>query len=72
MLAVVEVKARGAEAVALASITPRQRERIERASEYLVAQRPEWAALDRRFDVVVLSDAGWPKHVPDAWRPGLA
>ena len=72
LLAVVEVKARVRGADALEALTLRQRERLERASEWLVSRRPEWAGLDRRFDMVTLGASGWPRHLPDAWRPGLA
>lgn len=72
LLAVVEVKARPDSASAIEALTPRQRERIERASEWLVSRRPEWMELDRRFDLITLTASGWPRHLSDAWRPGLS
>ncbi len=72
LLAIVEVKARARTSDALESLTWRQRQRIERASEWLISRQPEWAVLDRRFDLVTLGASGWPRHLPDAWRPGLA
>lgn len=51
VLAVVEVKARDTKAAALHAVTPRQRLRLQRAAQWLVARRPDLAGLQIRFDV---------------------
>lgn len=68
-LAFVEVKRRALRDLALESVSQRQRRRIERASEAFIAGRPALAALDRRFDLVLVAARRLPHHVPDAWRP---
>ena len=71
VLAFVEVKARRSVGEAIHAISPNQRRRIERAAEAFVALRPDLAACDWRFDVVILEGRwGWPRHIADAWRPG--
>ena len=68
-LAFVEVKRRATLAAALEAVTPRQRRRILRAAEAWLAQRPDLAGLDLRFDALLLVPGRWPRHLPDAWRP---
>ena len=68
-LAVVEVKARADQRRALESISHRQRRRLVRAARWLIAARPELAALDIRFDVMAVAPWPIPKYVIDAWRP---
>jgi putative endonuclease len=67
-LVIVEVKARTDLGAAAESIGPRQRRRIRRAADWLRAGRPEWQALDLRFDVMLVAPWRWPTHVHDAWR----
>lgn len=69
VLAFVEVKARRDAGHAVAAVGPRQRRRIERAAGAFVGRRPELAGLDWRFDVMVVTPWGWPRHLRDAWRP---
>jgi len=69
VLAFVEVKARREAATAIAAVGPRQRRRIERAAGAFVGRRPELAGLDWRFDVMLVTPWGWPRHLRDAWRP---
>lgn len=68
-LAIIEVKARRDRATALESVGPRQRHRLRRAAEWLIAGRADLAALDIRFDVMAVAPWQPPKHVIDAWRP---
>lgn len=68
-LAIIEVKARGTLAGAVAAVTPRQRARIARAAAAFVARHPDLATLDIRFDVMLVTPWGWPRHLSDAWRP---
>lgn len=68
VLAIVEVKARPDPAAAAEAVTPRQRARLMRAAGWMVASRPELAALQIRFDVMLVTPWRWPRHVVDAWR----
>ncbi len=67
-LAIIEVKARQAVSDALESVSPRQRLRLVRAAEWLIAGRADLAALDIRFDVIAVAPWRLPKHVIGAWR----
>jgi putative endonuclease len=67
-LAFVEVKARPTQAEARDAIGPRQQARIARAAEAFLAQRPDLAQLDLRFDAVLLVPGARPCHMIDAWR----
>lgn len=67
-LAVIEVKARRDAQSAMEAVTPRQRQRIARAAEWLLAERPALAGLAIRFDVMLVTPWRWPRHMPDAWR----
>ncbi len=69
VLAFVEVKARADAASAIESITRTQRRRIERAALAYMARSPGLADCQPRFDVVLVTPRGWPRHIPDAWRP---
>jgi len=64
----VEVKARTAFAAAADAVMPKQQRRIARALDHFLVRRPDLAALDRRFDVVMVVPRRWPRHLPDAWR----
>ena len=68
VLAIVEVKARPDSAAAAEAVTPRQRERLIRAAGWVVAGRPDLAAMQVRFDVMLVTPWRWPRHVVDAWR----
>ena len=70
-VAFIEVKARRDQAAAAESITPRQRDRIQRAAQAFLQARPSLAGLDQRFDAILISPARWPVHLVDAWRPEL-
>ncbi|TAN49309.1 MAG: YraN family protein [Rhodospirillales bacterium] len=68
LVAFIEVKARADRDQAAEAIRPRQQERINRAAEAYLARHPELAALDVRFDAVLVGRAGSVSHVEDAWR----
>jgi putative endonuclease len=68
-LAFVEVKARRDFESAAYAITARQQTRITRAAGAYIARHPDCAALDLRFDVILMAPGGWPQHLPGAWRP---
>jgi putative endonuclease len=66
-VAFVEVKARSGEGAADA-LTPRQRRRIVRAAAAFLAIRPTLAALDIRFDVMLVGRGLFPRHLRAAFR----
>ena len=72
ILAFVEVKARATAEAGAEALRPRQRDRIARAAEAFVRTRPDLADLDWRFDLIVVTGGWRPRHLADAWRPGLA
>lgn len=69
ILAIIEVKSRAEVTVAANALTPRQRRRISRATEALVASRPDLSRLDIRFDLMLVAPRRLPRHWRDAWRP---
>ncbi|WP_439574123.1 YraN family protein [Phreatobacter sp.] len=66
-LVFVEVKARAASADADLALTRAQRLRIARAAEFWCARHPRHAAGDRRYDLVLVSRGGWPRHIEGAF-----
>ena len=68
VLAVIEVKSRGELAVAASALAPRQRRRIARAAEAFLTQRSDLAALDLRFDMMLVAPLHLPRHWHGAWR----
>ncbi len=68
-VAMVEVKARATRTAAAEALAPRQQNRIARAAEHFFAARPELAALNMRFDMMLVQPWRLPVHVRDAWRP---
>jgi putative endonuclease len=67
-IAFIEVKARKTVSKGLEAVSWRQRRRIERASMAFLQRQPALAAMEMRFDLVVVLPRGWPVHVMDAWR----
>ena len=45
------------------------RRRLVRAAQWLIAARPELAALNIRFDVTAVAPWRIPHYVIEAWRP---
>ena len=68
ILAFIEVKTRAEMAAAGEAIGARQQDRIRRAAALYLAHRPVYAALDARFDAILVLPWRWPVHVRDAWR----
>jgi putative endonuclease len=64
----VEDKARSAIDDAAESLHPAQAMRIARAAEQFCAKRPNFAAFERRFDLVLVAPGRWPRHIQDAWH----
>jgi len=69
LLVAIEVKHRPDLLTAGEAIDQRSRERISRALSRWLAQHPNLADLDLRFDAVLMVPGHWPRHLPDAWRP---
>ena len=69
VLVAAEVKLRPSLRAGAEAVTPRQRRRIARAVEAYIARHPDLAALNVRFDVVLVVPWHWPHHIMDAWRP---
>jgi putative endonuclease len=68
-LVIVEVKARRALGDAAEALVARQRRRIARATVQFLADRPRLAALDLRFDVMLVVPFSLPRHLRGAWTP---
>ena len=68
VLAFVEVKARADLDQAARAIAPRQQQRILRAANAFLQQRPDLLALQARFDAVLIAPGRLPQHLVDAWR----
>lgn len=63
-----EVKVRGDLDAAAWSILPRQQRRIAAAAEAWLGERPELAALNARFDAILVSTSGRVRHLPAAFE----
>ena len=68
ILAVVEVKAREDFASAAESVSDHQKKRLIRAAGWVASGRSDLAALQLRFDVMLVAPWRLPRHVVDAWR----
>ena len=68
VLVAVEVKARQDRDAAAFSISPRQQQRVARATEHFLATNPKYARHQIRFDAVLAAPGRLPRHIPDAWR----
>jgi putative endonuclease len=68
MLVFVEVKARRTQDMALESVTPQLRKRLEQAANQWVSRRRGLQQHLWRFDIVMLAPGKLPRHMRDAWR----
>ena len=68
VLAVVSVKARGAERAAAEAVTLGQRRRIARAAAWWLARRPAFGDHVLRFDAVLAAPRRLPRHVAGAFE----
>ncbi|HUZ34356.1 MAG TPA: YraN family protein [Xanthobacteraceae bacterium] len=66
-LVFVEVKARETAADAAEAVTERGKRRIIAAAELWLAQKPEDAERDIRFDVMLVTPGRIPKHIANAF-----
>jgi len=62
-----EVKARGRDADAAEAVTQRTKRRIIAAAELWLAQRPQDAQRDIRFDVILVAPGRMPRHIVNAF-----
>ncbi len=72
VLCFVEVKMRASTAAATEAVSPRQRQRIERAAALYMGARPALRHNGVRFDLVLIVPRCLPRHLKDAWRPDVA
>ena len=72
LVAFVEVKHRATPDLAVGSVTPGAWQRIARAAEFWMARHPALAGCGWRYDIVAVAPGHLPRHIRDAWRPGLA
>ena len=68
IIAFIEVKARPSAAVAMESVSARQRRRITRAALVFLQKRPDLAENQLRFDLILVTPGHLPHHIVDAWR----
>ena len=72
VVAFVEVKVRQNINDAKGAVTQTSWQRISRAAEFWMARHPAYADHGWRYDIIALSPRHPPRHIRDAWRPGLA
>jgi putative endonuclease len=68
-VAFVEVKARANHDSAAFALTEFQLRRIARAAEAFAARHPALVNCAWRFDAMLVTPRGWPRHMTDIWRP---
>lgn len=68
LLLFVEVKARERIDDAAYSVTERQKRRIAASAAAWLAQHPDDAARDIRFDAMLVAPKRWPRHIPAAFE----
>jgi putative endonuclease len=68
LLLFVEVKARERFDDAAYSVTERQKRRIAAAAAAWLAEHPDDAARDIRFDALLVAPRRWPRHIPAAFE----
>ena len=71
LLVFVEVKARTTFDGAAWSISERQKQRIAAAAALWLAQNPQDALHDMRFDAILVAPRRWPKHIEAAFESSL-
>jgi putative endonuclease len=68
LLAFLEVKARPTLTDAAFALGPRQRARLLRAAEVLLAEHPDWGREGVRFDVILVDAQLNVRRIQDAFR----
>ncbi len=69
-LAFVEVKRRNSIAEAEASLTIRQRQRMQRGAEHWLGKRPRYRDHDIGLDAILVVPRRWPRHMQDVMGLG--
>lgn len=68
LLIFVEVKARAKLDDAAYSVTERQKRRIAAAAGGWLAENPDDAMCDMRFDAILVAPRTWPRHIAGAFE----
>ncbi len=68
LLVFVEVKARERLDDAAYSVTERQQRRIAAAAASWLAENPDDASRDIRFDALLIAPGRWPRHITAAFE----
>jgi putative endonuclease len=71
VLAFVEVKARERFEDAAECFTARQQRRVAAAAAAWLAEHPEDAGCDIRFDAMLVTPGRLPRHIPGAFEPEI-
>ena len=66
-LAIIEVKARPSQDLALDAVPQRARRRLRQAASIFLQKRPSLLSLAVRFDLMVVTPFAWPRHIAGAW-----
>ncbi|MBN9412588.1 MAG: YraN family protein [Candidatus Paracaedimonas acanthamoebae] len=66
ILAIIEVKARSTEALALESLQKTQQQRIQRAATWFLTKNPKLTGLQVRFDIILVLPWRWT-HLQNMW-----
>ena len=67
-LVFVEVKKRPDTETALNAVRIKNRQRIQKTSQVFLSRYPQYQNYEIRYDVMMMT-GGFPKHLPNAWRP---
>jgi putative endonuclease len=70
VLLFVEVKARARHDEAAEAVTGRQQKRIVAAAQYWLASHPDDCTKHIRFDVILVTAWGFPRHIAGAFDAG--
>lgn len=68
LLVFCEVKLRETLRAAAESLSQRQRQRIAAAAECYLAEHPEYAMMNMRFDAILIARDGGVEHLPGAFE----
>lgn len=67
LVAIIEVKARNTEIMAVDAVTATAKRRIRDATDLWLTKQPDYAHLSIRFDIVAVRPWSWPLHLKDAF-----
>lgn len=65
-LAIIEVKARSTQALALEAVRVSQQQRIQRATLWFLSKNPKLTSLQVRFDIILILPFKW-NHLQNMW-----